>query len=312
MDSTIIEKFIAGLDDQIIISMHSDLVAAHQYDDLFDVSGIAHDMVKTRTAVAIRLSNPDETTVESLKTLEPSIRDQLKAIMKAAAEVRDQGVPSNGQVLSSTDQVNNQYTTNERQQTSTPDQSQSEERKEQLISELTELARQRDNRGQLQPEVQSKFGMVAEDLVTNYGLSFNQLEDKIGMTRHAISKYVKAYRKGHVDAGLELQKGESLASKGVKTTLEKDLSRRATEITNKFLNLGQALYDKYELEAAGKGYRLPVLADHAIGAFLKQGELYPMVIKLEKENDSLRAWIDELEEGIIFLRSENKKLKIVL
>lgn len=184
--------------------------------------------------------------------------------------------------------------------------------KEELLRELTEIALKRTSQNQIQPEFRERLGYVLQRLTQIHKVSYTVLEQTSGVTRQNISKILKKYQREHLESGLPLEKGTNFAMKGIKESLESDLSKRASNITNSYLTLGKNLYEKYEGEALKRGYKVPNLVEIAVTSFLTYGDLYIALLETEQKNSELRSYVDQLENALSEFYVRNKKLKQVI
>jgi|GEM_PF-6289006 len=190
-----------------------------------------------------------------------------------------------------------------------PEQADQSGEKEKLINELVEIAKHRNAQNNILPEFKDRIGDVLHELTQVHGVTFTVLEQLTGVTRQNLSKILKKHQKEHFEPGEQFGKAANLADKGVKKTLEADLSKRASDITSAYLNLGKSLFDKFESKAIQQGFTIQTLAETAVSSYLSYGDLYAAALKTEQENIELRKYINEIDTAAIELLNRNKNLK---
>ncbi len=312
-----IQEIIKRLDEKTLLQIHKNLTAAKEYDSLLDITELDDDIEKIRKAVGLRLSNPGKDTLNCVP--EP-VRNVLNTVMHDTETVRssagqskifaEQQTPNTANGNEHEENLKNRFQTAPEYEPITAERESGAA--EALITELTELAGERDAKNQLTEAVRNRFCVVLEELISKHSLSFTLLEGRVGMSRQALAKYLKNFRKEHVKESLKLGKQLVQPKKAIKKTIEDDLSERASEMTSRYLNLGESIFQKYELEAMQRGFRITILADRAIESYLRYGDLYSGLIKADAENEELRLYINELEAALIYIHNRNKKLERVI
>ncbi len=276
-----LETLIDKLSDEEVIQLHEKLIAGDHYTGIFNPEEIGKDPLAIRNALKIVLAQP---WISELDFVPQPIREAV-----AARSTSGQNSVENFKERVEPGAPPNEFDAGPAAQ----------QEKEKLLDELVVIAEIRTPSNQIQDENRARFGFLLDQLVRKHGVTLSDLQDSTGMTRQNLSKFLKKYRSEHVEPGLPLKKGESFAEKGVKKTLEGDISKFASELTSKYLDLGKTLFERYEARSSALGYSLPNLANKAISSFLFHGDFYSHMLKLENENQKLREEIHVLETMVI-------------
>lgn len=296
------DEIIDSLDDDLTKKFHNDLAEGGFYADLVNAEVLVeNDIKEIRRAVKTAVNNSDYVT---LKAIAPTA-------LRQAIEALESVKPS----ISTTE------TTDYISEDTEPRDPQKTQEFMILTQKLIKILDQRDNRNVIPTKLRPEFGEIVKELNEKYGMTLEEIEAKFNVTRKTVGKSIKDSKENDKEKAklLELRlkdtSGESKAKSRLNIGVEGAfdlIEDHAKSITKARMEedytLGNYLNEKYYLAALSKGVSIQVLVENATEAYLRQGEVYKLIMDMEDENTELTRQNRMLQAEIMRLATLNKNL----
>lgn len=283
------DTIIDALEEEELKEFHNKLASGGFYEQLFNADTlIENDISNIRKAVRAAVANHD---YNKFKDLAPGA---LRQAIDALEDVKPLPLEI--------EETNNTETDKEFIQ---------------LSQKLLRILDQRDGRGAVPKKLRPEFSEILAKMYDNHGMSYEQIEEKFGITAKTISQYVNEYKEKRglteLPARPSTKEGPSYAhtgaEQGLKETIEKESKARTVKTIEDHMNLGRELYDKFFIPAMAAGIDVKELAFKAIDSYLKQGDVYQHMVGMEDENIELARQNRILQAEVMRLNTLNKNLR---
>lgn len=181
------------------------------------------------------------------------------------------------------------------------------ETKERLYQELTNILSQRDARSAVPPLLRQRFGEILTTLNKKFGMNFQDIEATFDITRKTVSKTIEHFKKEHpiITPDEKVLKG---SEKAAADKLIKVVGAAADEIIESDMELAIHIRQTYLKEAYLRGMTLRQLVDIAVNTWFKTGDIYQVMLDMERSSAELRDRNKELEVRASQLSYKNRSL----
>ena len=302
------DEIIDSLDDDLTKKFHNDLAEGGFYEDLVNAEVLVeNDIKEIRRAVKTAVNNSDYV---KLKAIAPTA---LRQAIEALESVKPQ------HIANEPTQEPKDLQPEISEEDTEPRDPQKSKQFMILGQKLIKILDQRDGRNVVPPKLYPEFGEIVKDLHENYGMSLEEIESRFNVTRKTVSKAIKSSTEKESEKSsvleLTLKEGKTEAKARLNAGVEgafETIEEHAKAITKKRMEenytLGTYLNEKYYLASLSRGVSTQVLVENATEAYLRQGDVYKLIMDMEDENTELTRQNRMLQAEIMRLAALNKNL----
>jgi len=305
------DEIIDALNDDLTKKFHNDLAAGGFYTDLINADALVeNDLKEIRRAVKTAVNNSDYVKLKAIAP--PPLRQAIDALESVKTQPED----VEGTQLPKTPEI---------PEISEEDTEPRDPQKTQefmiLTQKLIKILDQRDSRNVIPPKLRPEFGEIVKDLNENYGMTLEEIEARFNVTRKTVGKSIKDSKENEKEKAklLELKLKEAPGKSEAKARLNagvegafETIEEHAKAITKARMEenytLGNYLNEKYYIAALSKGVTVQALVQNATEGYLRQGDVYALIMNMEDENMELTKQNRMLQSEITRLAALNKNL----
>lgn len=278
-------NLVQNLDENEIKSLHHELISKKLYDNLVDISNINGDINKIKKIIPIALQRLDY--------------DDIK---KIAPESIKRAVSSHIESESITPEISE-----------SPDEPQHEKMYidsneydiDKIKKRLGELTSEKTSTNRILPEYRDEVLALTTKLNKVYGISVRDIAKITNISPPSVSRSVNSFLKTHpYEQHRWIAAAEKKAVVKAEETLTKATGKKADELVETYLSLGQWAIETYALMALSLGMSVRELVELGVDSY--DPSIHLEMLEMQREKDELKYYLNsknmqvkELERIII-------------
>lgn len=278
-------ELVQELNDSELNSLHQELVSRNLYNNLVDLSDVGDDLNRIRNIVPIALQRLN---YEDINQIAPdTIKQSISSFIEA--ETKTSEIPEPPE---------------ETQQA----QSLIENREndiEEIKKRLGILTSERGKNNRILPDLRDEVLELTTKLNKVYGIPVKEIAEYTDMSMPSVSRNVREYLNKHpFEEHRWLAAAEKKAVVKAEDTLTKAVGKKADELVETYLSLGQWAMETYTLMSLSLGMSVRELVELGIDSY--DPALHVEMLDMQREKDRLKSEYNNLHNQSIHIITEQK------
>ena len=282
-------ELVEKLDETDLNSLHRELVSRNIYDNVVDLSDVGDDLNRIRNIVPIALQRLN---YEDIRQIAPeTIKQAVSSFIESETKTSEIPEPPDEMI-----------------------QAQSLiEKRENDINEIKKrlgiITSQRGKNNRILPEYRDEVLELTTKLNKVYGIPVKEIAEYVGMSMPSVSRNVQEYLKKHpFEQHRWLEAAEKKAIVKADETLTKAAGKKADELVETYLSLGQWTIETYTLMALSLGISVRDLVELGIDSY--DPSIHIEMLEMQREKDLFKSQYQDTSDYFkVYIDSQNMRIK---
>lgn len=278
-------KLVQELNDSELNSLHHELVSRNLYNNLVDLSDVGDDLNRIRNIVPIALQRLN---YEDIKHIAPeTIKEAISSFVESETKTSEIPEPPE-EMLQAQSLIENR-----------------ENDIDEIKKRLGTLTSQRGTNNRILPDLRDEVLELTTKLNKVYGIPVKEIAEYINMSMPSVSRNVREYLNKHpYEEHRWLEAAEKKAIVKADETLTKAAGKKADELVETYLSLGQWTIETYTLMALSLGMSVRELVELGIDSY--DPSIHIEILEMQREKDELKYLSDNL---ISYINTQNIRIQ---
>jgi len=280
-------KLVQELNDSELNSLHQELVSRNLYNNLVDLSDVGDDLNRIKNIVPIALQRLN---YEDIKQISPeSMKDAISSHIDSetkTSEIPEPPAETSGQSFLET----------------------REQEINKIKMRLGELTLERGKNNRILPQYRDEVYELITKLNKVYKLQVNEIAEITSISPPTVSRTVNDYLKKHpFEQHRWLAAAEKKAIVKSEETLTKAAGKKADELVESYMSLGQWTIETYTLMALSLGMSVRELVELGIDSY--DPAIHIEMLEMQREKDKLKSQYETLlNQSNSYINSQNTRI----
>lgn len=278
-------ELVQELNDSELNSLHHELVTRNLYNNLVDLSDVGDDLNRIRNIVPIALQRLN---YEDIKQIAPeTIKQAISSFIES--ETKTSEIPElSEEMVQAQSLIENR-----------------ENDIDEIKKRLGTLTSQRGKNNRILPDLRDEVLELTTKLNKVYGIPVKEIAEYIDMSMPSVSRNVREYLEKHpFEQHRWLEAAEKKAIVKADETLTKAAGKKADELVETYLSLGQWTIETYTLMALSLGMSVRELVELGIDSY--DPSIHIEILEMQREKDKLKYFSDNL---MSYINTQNIRIQ---